>query len=148
MTYLFGDYDPEELKRLLKWIAVLLVACVGCAILSSCRTIVPQEKIVYHTDTLRQVQRDSIFYHYTDTIREKAHGDTIYIENIKWRTAYREFPRCDTVIRTDSVSTTNNVIVAQMNGFQRTFFWLGWAFVALVVLWVAWKILKLYLHKF
>ena len=148
MTYLFGDYDPDELKRLLKWIAVLLVACVGCAILSSCRTIVPQEKIVYHTDTLRQVQRDSIFYHFTDTIREKAHGDTIYIENIKWRTAYREFLRCDTVIRTDSVSTTNNVIVAQMNGFQRTFFWLGWAFVALVVLWVAWKILKLYLHKF
>ena len=148
MTYLFGDYDPEELKRLLKWIAVLLVACVGCAILSSCRTIAPQEKIVYHTDTLRQVQRDSIFYHFTDTIREKAHGDTIYIENIKWRTAYREFLRCDTVIRTDSVSTTNNVIVAQMNGFQRTFFWLGWAFVALVVLWVAWKILKLYLHKF
>ena len=147
MTYLFGDYDPEELKRLLKWIAVLLVACVGCAILSSCRTIVPQEKIVYHTDTLRQVQRDSIFYHYTDTIREKAHGDTIYIENIKWRTAYREFLRCDTIIRTDSVSTTNNVIVAQMNGFQRTFFWLGWAFIVLVVLWVAWKILKLYLHR-
>ena len=148
MTYLFNDYDPEDLKRLLKWIAVLLVACVGCAILSSCRTIVPQERIIYHTDTLRQVQRDSIFYHFTDTIREKAHGDTIYIENIKWRTAYREFLRCDTIIRTDSVSTTNNVIVAQMNGFQRTFFWLGWAFVALIVLWVAWKILKIYLHKF
>lgn len=147
MTYLFGDYDPEELKRLLKWIAVLLVACVGCAILSSCRTIAPQEKIIYHTDTLRQVQRDSIFYHFTDTIREKAKGDTIFIENIKWRTAYREFLRCDTIIRTDSVSTTNNVIVAQMNGFQRTFFWLGWAFVALVVLWVAWKILKIYLGK-
>ena len=148
MTYLFNDYDPEDLKRLLKWIAVLLVACVGCAILSSCRTIVPQERIIYHTDTLRQVQRDSIFYHFMDTIREKAHGDTIYIENIKWRTAYREFLRCDTIIRTDSVSTTNNVIVAQMNGFQRTFFWLGWAFVALIVLWVAWKILKIYLHKF
>ena len=148
MTYLFNDYDPEELKRLLKWIAVLLVACVGCAILSSCRTIVPQERIIYHTDTLRQVQRDSIFYHFTDTIREKTKGDTIYIENIKWRTAYREFLRCDTIIRTDSVSTTNNVIVAQMNGFQRTFFWLGWAFVALVVLWVAWKVVKIYLHKF
>ena len=137
--------DSKEIRRLLVWLAVMAAVMVAVVSLSSCRTIVPQERIVYRSDTVRQVQRDSIFYHYTDTIREKQRGDTIYIEQIKWRTAYREFLRTDTVIRTDSVTTTNNVIVAQMNGFQRTFFWLGWAFVGLIVLWVAWKVLKVYL---
>lgn len=138
--------DSKELWRLLKWLALLAATFVAVVCLSSCRTIVPQERIVYRSDTVRQVQRDSIFYHYTDTVRERQRGDTIYIEQIKWRTAYREFLRTDTVIRTDSVTTTNNVIVAQMNGFQRTFFWLGWAFVGLIVLWVAWKVLKVYLR--
>ncbi len=132
--------DSKELWRLLKWFAVLFAAFVAVVCLSSCRTIVPQERIVYRSDTVRQVQRDSIFYHYTDTVRERQRGDTIFVEQIKWRTAYREF------LRTDSVTTTNNVIVAQMNGFQRTFFWLGWAFVALVILWVGWKVLKIYLR--
>ncbi len=138
--------DSKEIRRLLVWLALLAAALVAVVCLSSCRTIVPQERIVYRSDTVRQVQRDSIFYHYTDTVRERQRGDTIFVEQIKWRTAYREFLRTDTVIRTDSVTTTNNVIVAQMNGFQRTFFWLGWAFVALIVLWVAWKVAKVYLR--
>ena len=137
-----NNNDPE-INKILFWIFSLTAAVLFAAVLCSCKTIQPTERVIIRTDTVRQHQRDSIFIHFTDTVREQQRGDTIFIENIKWRTAYKEFLRTDTIIRVDSVATTNTVIVAKMNGAQRTFFWIGIVFSVLLVLWLAWKIYKL-----
>ncbi len=136
-----NNNDPE-LNRILFWLCILAAAVLFAAVVSSCKTIQPTERVIIRTDTIRQQQRDSIFIHFTDTIREKQRGDTIYIENIKWRTAYKEFLRTDTIVRVDSVTTKNTVVIAKMNGAQRTFFWVGIVFSVLLILWLTWKIYK------
>lgn len=125
----------------------LLYILLCLIFITSCKVIEPKERIIYKTDTVHTHQRDSIFYYYSDTIREKQKDDTIYIEQIKWRTAYKEFLRCDTIIKTDSIFQKDVVIQYKMNGFQRSFFWVGILLSILLLLLIAWKIYKkFYLH--
>lgn len=136
-----NNNDPE-LNRILFWLCILAAAVLFAAVVSSCKTIQPTERVIIRTDTIRQQQRDSIFIHFTDTIREKQRGDTIYIENIKWRTAYKEFLRTDTIVRVDSISTHQVVVEARMNSLQSVFFWIGIILTTMLLLYIICKVTR------
>lgn len=131
-------------RKIERIIRLTAAATLAALCLTACRHVLPPERIINHTDTVRMLQRDSIFIHYTDTIRERLRNDTVYLEHVKWRISYREALRRDTIIRTDSISTTQVVKVAEMNSLQRSFFWLGISAAAAAALWAVWKIAKIY----
>lgn len=142
MTTTAENNNGGDLYRFLMWVFLLALVALVVGSLSGCRTVLPPERMVQRTDTVRTHSRDSIYIHYTDTVRERTRGDTVFVENIKWRTAYREIYKADTVIRLDSIATTQVVKVAEMNNWQRSFFWIGIVFSVLLLLYITIKIVK------
>lgn len=137
-----ANNNGGDLYRFLMWVFLFALAALLVGTLSGCRTVLPPERVVQRTDTVRTHSRDSIYIHYTDTVRERTKGDTIFVENIKWRTAYREIYKADTVVRLDSIATTQVVKVAEMNNWQRSFFWIGIVFSVILLLYIVIKIVK------
>ncbi len=142
MTTTAANNNGGDLYRFLMWVFLFALAALLVGTLSGCRTVLPPERVVQRTDTVRTHSRDSIYIHYTDTVRERQRGDTVWVENIKWRTAYREIYKADTVIRLDSITTTQVVKVAEMNNWQRSFFWIGIVFSVILLLYIVIKIVK------
>ncbi len=142
MTTTAENNNGGDLYRFLMWVFLLALVALVVGSLSGCRTVLPPERVVQRTDTVRTHSRDSIYIHYTDTVRERTSGDTVFVENIKWRTTYREIYKADTVVRLDSIATTQVVKVAEMNNWQRSFFWIGIVFSVLLLLYITIKIVK------
>jgi len=142
MTITAANNNGGDLYRFLMWVFLFALAALLVGTLSGCRTVLPPERVVQRTDTVRTHSRDSIYIHYTDTVRERTKGDTVFVENIKWRTAYREIYKADTVVRLDSIATTQVVKVAEMNNWQRSFFWIGIVFSVILLLYIVIKIVK------
>lgn len=142
MTTTQANNNGGDLYRFLMWVFLFALAALLVGSLSGCRTVLPPERVVQRTDTVRTHSRDSIYIHYTDTVRERTKGDTVFVENIKWRTAYREIYKADTVVRLDSIATTQVVKVAEMNNWQRSFFWIGIVFSILLLLYIVIKIVN------
>lgn len=142
MTTTQANNNGGDLYRFLMWVFLFALAALLVGSLSGCRTVLPPERVVQRTDTVRTHSRDSIYIHYTDTVRERTKGDTVFIENIKCRTAYREIYKADTVVRLDSIATTQVVKVAEMNNWQRSFFWIGIVFSILLLLYIVIKIVN------
>lgn len=142
MTTTAANNNGGDLYRFLMWVFLFALAALLVGTLSGCRTVLPPERVVQRTDTVRTHSRDSIYIHYTDTVRERTKGDTVFVENIKWRTAYREIYKADTVVRLDSIATTQVVKVAEMNNWQRSFFWIGIVFSVILLLYIVIKIVK------
>lgn len=142
MTTTQANNNGGDLYRFLMWVFLFALAALLVGSLSGCRTVLPPERVVQRTDTVRTHSRDSIYIHYTDTVRERTKGDTVFIENIKWRTAYRAIYKADTVVRLDSIATTQVIKVADMNNWQRSFFWIGIVFSILLLLYIVIKIVN------
>lgn len=93
-------------------VAVLTLLVLVC-ILSGCRStkVIPEERIVYKTDTLwrTEVRKDSVYIENTDTFLIK--GDTV--REIRWRTRYVTKMLTDTLYKTktDSIVLTRRVEV-------------------------------------
>lgn len=93
--------------------ASVLIMLLTVCILSGCRStkVIPEERIVYKTDTLwrTEVRKDSVYIENTDTFLIK--GDTV--REIRWRTRYVTKMLTDTLYRTrtDSVTVTRRVEV-------------------------------------
>lgn len=72
---------------------MLIQAIVVACLLGGCTTTryveVPGPS---HTDTVRitQQQRDSIHVHDSIYVSEKQRGDTVYVQTVKWHTAWRD----------------------------------------------------------
>ena len=137
-----NNNDNHDLWEILMWICALAVMVFFTLVLTGCSSVQQAQQVVVRTDTVRQHQRDSIFIHFTDTVRERQRGDTIYIEQIKWRTAYREYLRTDTLVRTDSIATHQVVVEARMNSLQSAFFWVGIILTAALLLYIVWKVAR------
>ena len=96
-----NNHYPQPHRHDWVWWAYLILLCVLFALfLCSCKRVeyVTQEKVVYHTDTLRQtlVQRDSIYLHDSIAYKEFVKGDTVRIESEKWHTRYVDKVKHDT----------------------------------------------------
>lgn len=93
-------------------VAVLTILVLVC-ILSGCRStkVIPEERIVYKTDTLwrTEVRKDSVYIENTDTFLIK--GDTV--REIRWRARYVTKMLTDTLYKTktDSIVLTRRVEV-------------------------------------
>lgn len=93
-------------------VAVLTILVFVC-ILTGCRStkVIPEERIVYKTDTLwrTEVRKDSVYIENTDTFLIK--GDTV--REIRWRTRYVTKMLTDTLYKTktDSIVLTRRVEV-------------------------------------
>lgn len=113
--------------------------------LSSCKTLKPLQEVdkSNHADTVRIVERDSIYFSVLDTFRMYTKGDTVFNDVIRWRIEYKEVFRSDTVIVNDSVYLDKVVTVREMSKLQRAFFWLGVVAVLLVVVYIGFRIVKI-----
>lgn len=113
--------------------------------LTSCKTLKPLQEVdkSNHADTVRIVERDSIYFSVLDTFRMYTKGDTVFNDVIRWRIEYKEVFRSDTVIVNDSVYLDKVVTVREMSKLQRAFFWLGVVAVLLVVVYIGFRIVKI-----
>lgn len=116
----------DELRRVGTWrgvcMVVCMVVCVGCG-----SRYVPVH--YYHERESVRVERDSV--HFADTVRIAEHGDTVFVNVIKWRTRYRS--ATDTVVRVDTVAIPRELMVQPAS--ERQPWWRRWltAIGALVV---------------
>lgn len=113
--------------------------------LTSCKTLKPLQEVdkSNHADTVRIVERDSIYFSVLDTFRMYTKGDTVFNDVIRWRIEYKEVFRSDTVIVNDSVYLDKVVTVREMSKLQRAFFWLGVVAVLLAVVYIGFRIVKI-----
>lgn len=112
--------------------------------LTSCKTLKPLQEVdkSNHADTVKIVERDSIYFSVQDTLRMYIKGDTVYNEVIRWRIDYKEKIRLDTVISYDSIYLDKVVTVQEMSRFQSVFFWIGIVLTLLLIVWIIWKIVR------
>jgi hypothetical protein len=77
----------------LTFVLTIVAIVIACFLLSGCTTTryveVPGPS---HTDTVRitQQQRDSIHVHDSIFVSEHQRGDTVYVQTVKWHTAWRD----------------------------------------------------------
>ena len=111
---------------------------------TSCRTLKPLQEVdkQSHADTVKVVQRDSVYFSIQDTIRIFQKGDTVYNDVIRWRIEYKERIRSDTVISYDSIYLDKVVTVREMSKFQSVFFWIGLVLTLLLFVWSVWKLAR------
>ena len=109
---------------------------------TSCRTLKPLQEVdkQSHADTVKVVQRDSVYFSVQDTIRIFQKGDTIYNDVIRWRIEYKEHIKSDTVISYDSIYLDKVVTVMEMSKFQSLFFWIGLIVAIGVIFYILYKI--------
>lgn len=112
--------------------------------LTSCKTLKPLQEVdkSNHADTVKIVERDSIYFSVQDTLRMYMKGDTVYNEVIRWRIDYKEKLRLDTVISYDSIYLDKVITVQEMSRFQSVFFWIGIVLTLLLIVWIIWKIVR------
>ena len=109
---------------------------------TSCKTLKPLQEVnkQSHADTVKVVQRDSVYFSVQDTFRIYIKGDTIFNDVVRWRIDYREIFRSDTVISYDSIYLDKVVTVREMSKFQTVFFWIGLIVAIGVIFYILYKI--------
>ena len=109
---------------------------------TSCKTLKPLQEVnkQSHADTVKVVQRDSVYFSVQDTFRIYIKGDTIFNDVVRWRIDYREIFRSDTVISYDSIYLDKVVTVREMSKFQSVFFWIGLIVSIGVIFFILYKI--------
>ena len=108
------------MKHLPLLLLLLLVSCRGTqTVVSSATDSTERVKIVRDTVRLVSHQRDTLVLRDSVFSSEKTVGDTVRIENTRWRTEWRTLVRTDTVWRwrTDSaaVSEKQNAVKETQN---------------------------------
>ena len=82
----------------------IILALISCICLIGCKSIqyVPVENTVVKTEYKNSVSYDSIYF--TDSVYIREKGDTVYIENIKYR--YKYVSNIDTIVKNDTITNT------------------------------------------
>jgi len=109
---------------------------------TSCRTLKPLQEVdkSNHADTVKVVERDSVYFSVQDTFRIYIKGDTVYNDVVRWRIDYKEIFRSDTVVSYDSIYLDKVVTVKEMSKFQTVFFWIGLIVAIGVIFYILYKI--------
>lgn len=141
----WNKYNDSALEGcaagIMKMLAItILLMSIICS-LSGCKHIEYVAVPEVHTDTLyvSKMQHDSICVKDSIYLHEWTKGDTVYVEQLRWQTKWRERLRTDTVreLRVDSVAVPYEVIKTKTN-------YSGWfAFLALLIVgagaWIVWR---------
>lgn len=127
-------------------IAFFLFLCVSCSTTKLVEVEVPVETV--RTEYVNNIQYDSI--HVRDSIDRFIKGDTVFL--YKYRDIYKYKYRTDTVVKVDSIqvpvriTTTKEVEVNKIKGYQYFFMYSGIAFI-LILLFGAYKLIKKFIKK-
>lgn len=127
-------------------IAILLFLCISCSTTKVVEVEVPVETV--RTEYVNNIQYDSI--HVRDSIDRFIKGDTVFL--YKYRDIYKYKYRTDTVVKVDSIqvpvriTTTKEVEVNKIKGYQYFFMYSGIAFI-LILLFGAYKLIKKFIKK-
>jgi len=114
-------------------------------VLVGCKSVQPlKERIVIKSDTVRTIQKDSVYLFVSDTVHLFTKNDTVYQNTIKWRIQYREGLKTDTIIKNNIVTVNNTKVVAKMNKFQEFFFTLGILLSLVLVIALIIRIIKVF----
>ena len=136
-----------DIQRLIIGTALLLAAL---RLFSGCKTTkcipsteyITRDSIVvqYHTDSVRVIDRDSVF------VREK--GDTVFVSVTKWRVCDHIVNRTDTVYQDLGHTVVQTEVQEVVPGYYKSTSAGFWALLAILSLFIAWRVLrKFYLHK-
>ena len=143
----WNKYNDKALEgcasAIMKMLAfIILLTSIICS-LGSCKHIEYVAVPEYHTDTLyvSKTQHDSIYVKDSIYVHEWSKGDTVYIEQLRWQTKWRDRVRTDTVYKshTDSVRVPYPVeIIKTKTNYS------GWfAFFGLLIVgaggWFVWR---------
>ena len=90
-----------------------LVLLIPLILLFSCKTVEKQTKTdnsikIVEKEVIKYVF-DSVLIERTDTFRQYLSGDTIIIEQIKWRNRVKVNLKIDTLLKMDTLFVTNTV---------------------------------------
>jgi hypothetical protein len=136
------------------YLAVLMMAVLLCIMLGGCTTTKYVTVPEYHTDTLKVSHNvhDSIYVHDSVWVSEQQRGDTILLTTTKWLTKYVERLSHDTIYqsKTDSVPAPYPVEVkvpAEMTWWQQTRMHVGGVVLALLLMWLAVRLVNLWREK-
>lgn len=127
-------------------IAFFLFLCISCSTTKVVEVEVPVETV--RTEYVNNIQYDSI--HVRDSIDRFIKGDTVFL--YKYRDIYKYKYRTDTVVKVDSIqvpvriTTTKEVEVNKIKGYQYFFMYSGIAFI-LILLFGAYKLIKKFIKK-
>ena len=127
-------------------IVFFLFLCVSCSTTKLVEVEVPVETV--RTEYVNNIQYDSI--HVRDSIDRFIKGDTVFL--YKYRDIYKYKYRTDTVVKVDSIqvpvriTTTKEVEVNKIKGYQYFFMYSGIAFI-LILLFGAYKLIKKFIKK-
>ena len=124
-------------------IAVILLLIIASAICGCTTTRYVTVPEYHYKDSIHTIyKRDSIYNR--DSIFIYSKGDTIFHEH--YNVKYKEYLRTDTInlSKTDSIKVpypvTKTVTVHKMYSFQKTFMWIGIAFIAGILVYLIWKL--------
>lgn len=122
----------------------ILALIAALLMLAGCKTkYIPFPEYHARDSIYMRVQYDSVYHLDSIFIIEKAIGDTIYIEKIRYRYIYRDKSRTDTlfVCRTDSVRVPipfeRRVEVKVIYWWQKALMIFGVAALLYVLIWIA-----------
>ena len=141
----WNKYNDSALEGcaagIMKMLAITILLTSIICLLGGCKHIEYVTVPEVHTDTLyiSKTQHDSIYVKDSIYVHEWTKGDTVYVEQLRWQTKWRERLRTDTVreLRVDSVAVPYEVIKTKTN-------YSGWfAFFALLIVgagaWFIWR---------
>lgn len=134
------------------FVLTIVAIVIMCLLLSGCTTTRYVEMPgPTHTDTVRitQQQRDSIHVHDSIYVSEKRQGDTVYMQTVKWHTAWRDRLVRDTflLISIDSIPYPVEVPVevpAKLTYWQRLRMQTGDIALIVLALLLGWGIFRLW----
>lgn len=125
--------------------AATLATFVLLFFFAGCKTCTPVVQTEYRDSIVTRLQIDSVRVLEKDSVFIKERGDTIKIE--RWRTMWRErvVQSVDTIYK-DRVQE-RTIKVRERSGYDKFVSWAFWIIVVIVLLWVAWKLVKKYYLK-
>ena len=133
----------DRLRIMGYWTVIVLCIIALAALVTSCRTVYV-DRPVTHTEIEYRDRVDSIAVHDSVYIKETVKGDTVRVVEYRFRDRFRYIYSTDTVAVRDTVQVVRTEVVektvAQMNGFQKFFFYSGMFLLLLLVLYVMIKI--------
>lgn len=127
------------MKRLL---TIILLASAIC----SCKTQQCLPEIITRDSIRVEYQRDSIYAHDSIFIDRYRANDTVYLTKERWSIRYRD------VLHTDTCYVDHNTVEVKTEryipGFYKWSTWVCWIAIVVLLLYGAWRIIKvIYLRK-
>ncbi len=150
---LFISLIPAEIGRFKSWnmdrvkgLFWGVLACVVLTLLFGCKTVsyVPVTQQLHDSVYVDRFHRDSVYLHDSVFVNRYSKGDTVYVDKVVTKYAYKDKWRYDTVaiVRADSVRVPYPV-EKQLTKWEEFKHGFRWVFIGVVMAAVSWVVVWL-----